>query len=157
MSEHASLFAEEVIDLDDSSPQLTEQNNTLKVLSNLLAALKADKEELEAKLKAKNADVDKVTADLIKHMRAINLTGFKTPRGTFSMSTRMFPSIVDQEKAYAWLREHNLGSIIKETVHSGTLGTTVKELLEGGILNLAQLEEVGLSSYNKETISLRKK
>lgn len=55
-----------------------------------------------------------------------------------SKSARVFASIVSdptgdtQQKAYQWLRDNELGALIKETVNSSSLSGAAKELMESG-------------------------
>lgn len=46
------------------------------------------------------------------------------------LTSRTSASILDQEKAFAWLRANNFGAAIKETVQANTLARVVKEFSE---------------------------
>ena len=89
----------------------------------------------------KNHDVDSITVD----GRCVHYT------------TETRPKIMDQEKCFAFFREHDCGSIIKETIHSGTLGKTLKELVAAGVADLTNLEDTGLSVYVQEVVRVPKK
>lgn len=47
-----------------------------------------------------------------------------------TVSGRLSASIVDKDKAFQWLRERDLGAIIVETVNSGTLSATMRDLIK---------------------------
>lgn len=48
----------------------------------------------------------------------------------FQMSNRWSCSVIDKDAAYQWLRENNLGDIIKPTVAAPTLGALAKNRSE---------------------------
>ncbi len=50
--------------------------------------------------------------------------------GRVSISHRFSASMVDKEGAISWLRDHDLGGIVIETVNSSTLSAMAKRLIE---------------------------
>jgi len=54
--------------------------------------------------------------------------------GRVSLTADIYSSVPSEKKeaAYEWLREHQLGDIIKETINSGTLKATIKALMKKG-------------------------
>lgn len=67
---------------------------------------------------------------------------------------RLFASVMPgkQEDAFAWLRENEYGSLIKETLNSSSLSAAVKEMMENG---LEPPEEI-FRSHMKDGISITK-
>lgn len=60
-----------------------------------------------------------------------NLKTMNTASGyRVTVSARLSASILDQPRAFAWLRENELGDIIKETVHAGTLSAQLKDMMQ---------------------------
>lgn len=47
-----------------------------------------------------------------------------------TVAYRFSVSMLDKEKAYTWLRDHELGDLIIETVNSGTLSAQIKQMIE---------------------------
>lgn len=163
MSDHESFFNEGVgaaaeLELPTDGVKLNEQQGTMKKLSSRLAHLKADKAALEEKIKDElNPEIEKTQTDLLQYMKSAGLTSFKTDLGTFTSTSEMYVSAAAPELAFAWLREQGHGAIIKETVHSKTLSSTIKQLCEAGELDILNLNNLGFSSYIKESIRIKRK
>jgi hypothetical protein len=52
--------------------------------------------------------------------------------GRLGLTSDVYASIDDQEKAFTWLRENRRGDIIKETINSSSLKATIKEIIKNG-------------------------
>lgn len=76
-----------------------------------------------------------------------------------SRTARVFASIITDptgkmlERAYAWLRENNLGPLIKETVNSSSLSAAAKELIENG----RELPDDIFTTHTKDGVSITRK
>lgn len=72
-----------------------------------------------------------------------------------SRTSRIFASILPglQEKAFDWLRSHELGSLIKPTVNSSSLSGAAKELMENG----SELPDDIFRLHTKDGISITRK
>ena len=82
-------------------------------------------------------------------VKTISVDGYR-----FSVSVRLSASIPDKELGFQWLRDNNLGDIIKPTVNAMTLASTAKELIEEGLELDPDLFKV---SYNENTSVTRVK
>lgn len=117
-------------------------------LTDKLFNLKEEKDELEKNLENIKAQLDEVKSDLINLMISEDLQSYKDDEyGTVYLDSRVFASIENQEVAFAWLREHNMGDVIKETIHSSTLSALAKDT--GDI--------PGVKTHEKITLKTRKK
>lgn len=116
--------------------QIYEVENQLKLLKR--AAEQARTESFPARLDAEDC---KTTTS--------KDTGHRMTR-----TARIFASIVASktEVAYQWLRDNNLGSLIKPTVNSSSLSAAAKEALESGI----EFPEDIFSIHIKDAVSITK-
>lgn len=128
----------------------------LKPLAERLKALGDALDDIDCQKKLLNKEYDDVSADLLQIMNAMGMTNFKTEFGTFYINTSRFPKIVDQVKAFAYLRELGAGDIIKETVNSMTLRKTYSELEEAGTLDIFAAEANGIVAHTEESVRMRK-
>jgi hypothetical protein len=61
------------------------------------------------------------------------LDSIRTEWGTFTPTTKIRARIVgDDEVAFAWLEDHELGALIKRTVNAATLSSEIKRLRDEG-------------------------
>lgn len=73
-------------------------------------------------------------------------------------NAKIFASIISDttgetlKRAYDWLRNHNLGSLIKETVNSSSLSAAAKELMENG----QELPDDLFKIHTKDNVSITK-
>ena len=69
-------------------------------------------------------------------------------------TARIFASIVSSktEAAYQWLRENNLGALIKPTVNSSSLSAAAKEALENG----TEFPDDIFTIHTKDSVSITK-
>ena len=123
----------------------------LERLSAAVRQTRAHKESLEMEIKAVNADLEVIENELLSVMGNHGLASFKNEDGTlFTASSRLFASVADPEAALPWLRSHGLGSLIRETVHSGTLSSALKELM--GSVEIPE----SIRIFEKPTLSIRR-
>lgn len=101
-----------------------------------------------------------VIPDVVRHAK--DTTGLKTPIniegvGRVTVSYRYSASILDdplvgKQKGYDWLTDNGHGGLIKPSVHSGTLSSFAKDLLESYGKELpSDIFKVGTSPYTSIT------
>ena len=96
--------------------------------------LRAEKDQLEDRLKELNHRKNELERDLIPSMMddleqdKVTITGI----GTIYLRPDLFANYVkdDEEEVFKWLRENGHGDIIKPTIHYSTLRAWAKEQLE---------------------------
>lgn len=92
---------------------------------------------LRERTKALHASVSELEARLSEELvpEALRASGFTTVHhrlGRVTLNTRTQASVKDRAQAYEWLRGHDLGDIIIETVNSQTLSATASAMMERG-------------------------
>lgn len=98
--------------------------------------LKSEKEQIEDRLKAINARYDEISKHKLPQImedteqEKIKVTGI----GTVYLQPDMQVSIYakDQKATIQWFKDNGHESIVKETVHPGTLKSWSKEQIENG-------------------------
>lgn len=141
-------------DILENPASLTELQNTIKQLSNHLALEKAEKRDLEKKLKDINKKIDETSDQLRKMMEAQDMQNFTTSRGTFYINRQTRARVIDTALAFPFLRSSGLGSLIKETVNASSLSSAVKEMVESGALDLSQTQNLGVEVCVDETVKI---
>lgn len=120
--------------MDSGEP--LDKNAQVKDRAGRMRDLEQAYDLLDPVLKAINAEYDairkKVIPDLMQELeiRTVTYDGI----GRIQLAGDVYASIPadQQEAAFQWLREHNYGTLIKESVHSATLKAWAKEGLEQG-------------------------
>lgn len=92
---------------------------------------------LHARLKEIAADVHQLSEALSTQLvpEAMRAAGFTTVNheiGRVSISSRISASMVEKVGAIAWLKDHDLGDLVIETVNANTLSAQAKVMLEAG-------------------------
>lgn len=111
---------------------------------------------LHARLKEIAADVnqlsDHLSMELVPEaMRAAGFTTVNHEVGRVTIGTRVSASMLDRESAMQWLRDHELGSLIIETVNSQTLGAQAKDMIERGDELPADIFKTNVKEYTSIT------
>lgn len=96
-----------------------------------------DVRDLRARTKALHASMSELEARLSEELvpDALRASGFTTVHhrlGRVTLNTRTQASVTDRTGAFEWLRGHDLGDIIIETINSQTLSSTAAGLMEKG-------------------------
>lgn len=96
--------------------------------ADTLKALRDEKADLQAKLKAVQESIDAVETELIQFMTDEECTGFDRNGTRFSLVIKEFPGAVPEEKEelYRRMRSHGFDHLF--TINTQTLSATVKEL-----------------------------
>lgn len=112
---------------------------------------------LDAIKKILDQQYDKLSYEIIPDaMDAQEVDSIALAGRIFFLNGKLYASIVkdNEAQAYAWLEEHNLGSLIKPNVNSQTLSAAVKEYLE---LNGKFPPEELIKTHKKRYTAIRKK
>lgn len=101
-----------------------------------MAELRAQKDELEEKLKLINVEYDYIRLQrLPEKMEEEGIQGLKVDGvGRVSLRGDIYVSVLadNREVFHTWLRDTNRGDLIKDTVNASTLKASVKEWIKRG-------------------------
>lgn len=136
--------------------ELPESLTRLKTLSNDLDDLRQRKAALEAELTEVETVMKTIKKEMLIMMQNAGVDSFKTPRGTFYSSAIIRASVADQEKAFEWLRENGLSGLIQEKVNANSLSADIRRMVQDGLIQLENMETVGIKAYIDETVNVRK-
>lgn len=97
-------------------------------------------EDAVSRMSSMSSDMNKILSyarevTMPERMDDDEVKTFTTPGGDrVTRTSRIFASIVPNQTdaAYKWLRDNELGSLIKETVNSSSLAAAAKEQIENG-------------------------
>jgi len=120
--------------------RLRENKNQIKDLEEQVKILKADNDVLEEQIS---------TMMLQAGQTRVTFSGI----GTLSPVISRYPSIVDKESFYKYLRETNQEGMIQETVNSNTLRSWFTQKA----FTNEESSKIGLDYYEKVKISLTSK
>ena len=111
----------------DTNEKVEQATRTLLGARNIMDKLTIPVKVISAQNNLlKQVIVPKVFSD--RNVTTITLAGYR-----FSVSTRLSASFPDKVAGFEWLRNNQLGDIIKETVNAQTLASTAKHLIEEGL------------------------
>lgn len=90
--------------------------------------LRKKKDELEKALDDVKESLAETEKELVLYMENQNLQNFTDKTyGTIFLREQVYARIDDEGTAFGWFRDHNMGDIIKETIHNKTLCAVVKD------------------------------
>ena len=126
--------------------------------ADTLADLRDQKKKSEDMLKEINEMIAQTEEQLVAAMVAEEMQNFTRNGRQFVLTSRtyanakagMMPAICD------WMKGHELGDMVKESVHPQTLQAWVKEKMEEAGALPEELEPL-VNVYEKSGISIRKK
>lgn len=126
--------------------------------ADTLADLRDQKKKAEDMLKEINEMIAQTEEQLVEQMVAEEMQNFTRNGRQFVLTSRtyanakagMMPAICD------WMKGHELGDMVKESIHPQTLQAWVKEQIEEVGALPEELEPL-LNVYEKSGISIRKK
>jgi hypothetical protein len=127
-------------------------------ISDNLVVLRDQKKELDDALKEVNRQIDEAEQALVAAMVEEEMQNFTRNDRQFILTTRtyanaksgMMPLICD------WMKDNDLGDMVKEQIHPQTLQAWVKETIEEEGALPEELSEL-VNVYEKSGISIRKK
>ena len=130
----------------------------LFIVADDLVRYRDQKKEIEEALKEINELITQTEEQLVAAMVAEEMQNFTRNGRQFILTNRtyanakagMMPAICD------WMKGHELGDMVKESVHPQTLQAWVKEKMEEAGALPEELSEL-VNVYEKSGISIRKK
>lgn len=134
-------------------------NEAIFNLADELSTLKAEKEELDVKLKALNSKIETVDGKLTEAMTNAEVDKFTRNGNTFYLKSRLFASPIAERKVefLKALRDNDCGNLITEQVNANTLSSWVKEYNEANNCERPPfLPEELLNIYTKVNVGIRK-
>jgi hypothetical protein len=125
-------------------------------LAEFLKELRDQKSELEDKVKAINAEIESVSAELIQDLIDNESTGFNHKGFNYSLVVKEYPAAEPERKdeLYAVMRKRGFGHLF--TINSNTLSATVKELKADHGEQLPKWLDGLIKIGEKTTIQIRK-
>lgn len=125
-------------------------------LADELSGLRSVKRQVEDRLRAVNAEIEAVEAELAQRMIDEEVQNFSRGGQLFYLTTRTWANPVagKKQELYTWLREHDFGDLVQETVNSQTLSAWVREQTEDA--DLPEELRPLINVYEKQTISIRR-
>ncbi len=141
--------AEEI--LSANTFRLAEQGTLDELITRFV-----DVRGLRERTKALHASVSELEARLSEELvpEALRASGFTTVHhrlGRVTLNTRTQASVKDRAGAFEWLRGHDLGDIIIETVNAQTLSSTAAGLMAKGEELPEEHFKVWLKTYTSVT------
>ena len=141
--------------------EAVESGLPIKDLCAVWVDLKAAKENLEAMVKAVNGLLTEVSGIRIPEaLEAAGLDKVQIPEleRSFYPVIKYSASMKDKGAAFRWLREHDAGSLITETVNANTLASFLKDhMVETGevapddVFSFGSYTRTGSSKYRPKT------
>ena len=130
-------------------------------LAKKLKELKDTKNDLEARLKEINAEIDTVDFDLATMMTDSETQNFTVAGTMFCLTNKVRASAVAdrQEELYEALRNEGYGDLVYETVNANSLSAFVKEQMEehddvpewlNGLVNVFEKTTVGVRKATRK-------
>lgn len=126
-----------------------------------IAVLKAQKEDFEAKAEVIGGIIAQLSQEAYSQLIDSGLKQVRISGDLFtdhqeriiSPDVKVKPNVVDQPRFFKFLREHNFGAIIKESVHHTTLEKWVGERMDQ---NMSLPDESILRVFSIETVNIRR-
>ena len=161
MEEAVRIFEEED-EADVTNENLTDANETVKILTEEIFNLKNKQKELEEETEdVKTLRIQKEDS-LYKLLQNMGAKSIRTKFGTFTrgINFRAYYHEEDREKVVDWLKDIGCDEIVKPVVNSNTFTAFIKERMEmnekAGMKPDHDIPEFVLS-FTKDKIRFRKK
>lgn len=134
------------------------ENTQIFELADRLKAAKELKKDLDAQVKAVNAEIEQLDRDLSDTMAEQELDKFTRNGSTFYLNSRLFasPAAGRKEELFAALKENGYGSLVTEAVNANTLASFCKEQLAANEDELPSWLNHVVSTFEKVTVGVRK-
>jgi hypothetical protein len=127
-------------------------DNTLVILGKKIYDMLQVKNDLDEKLKKLQEQIDIEQSAMVDLMESLQVKNIRLDDiGMFYLASSVYPKVIDQELLFSYLREHDAGSLIKETVNSNTLRAYVKECMDN-----ANETPKGIEIYAETKLRLKK-
>jgi len=112
-----------------------------------LRELKIAKDELKAREKEINAEIDQIEYELIENMEAMGVDQLRSTAGTASLKAEMYPSVENIHDLVNWAYENGVPEILQKRVS--------KSVFDEYYEKHGEFPD-GISTYLKKSISFRK-
>jgi len=100
-------------------------------LAKHMYQLRMEKQELEAKVKEKDAELDQIKLELTNIMTEVGIQKFALDGiGTFYLSTNIYPKLPNPEALIEWLDANSRADIAPRKVHVPSLKEFVEQRME---------------------------
>lgn len=133
-------------------------NTQIFELADQLKNYKENKKELDAKLKAVNAEIERLDLALSDAMTEAECERFSRNGSTFYLSSRLFasPAAGRKEALIETLKENGFGAIVTETVNANTLASFVKEQMAVNDDEVPEWLSGVINTFEKVSVGIRK-
>lgn len=133
-------------------------NNMIFEMADRLKAAKELKKDLEAQVKAVNAEIEQLDLALSDAMAEQEVERFSRNGNTFYLNTRLFASSAAgrKDELVQTLKDNGYGSLVVETVNANTLASFVKEQKAANGDEIPPWLAGVVSAYEKVTVGVRK-
>ena len=128
--------------------ETTPVNDLVASYRALRAAIAEEEEAYEAKLTPIKAELDIVSAELLKFCNEQDVDSIKTPAGTVSRRVQTRYWTTDWEQMYQFIADHEVPFVLEKRIHNGNL----KQFLDEN----PDVLPIGLQIDNKYVIQVRK-
>jgi len=104
-------------------------SDTIGILARQLLTKRRGLEKIESILKEARAECALTEKNMMEQLLEKNVEMVRAEGHNFTIQEQLHPRVnkPDQEKLHEWLREQGLESLIKESVHPGTLKAEIRE------------------------------
>lgn len=133
-------------------------NHEIFDMADKLKAAREHKKDLEAQVKEVNAEIEQLDLALSDAMAEQKVERFSHSGSTFYLSTRLYasPASGRKDELMQALKDNGYGSIVVETVNSGTLSSFVKEQMAVNDDEIPEWLSGVVSVFEKTTVGVRK-
>lgn len=125
-----------ILDAFEAPTAMQVATEQIQALAEEIVVGDAELDNLNEQVKAKEEQVYKAKKALYDLLASAGLTDFKCPNGLWPhtrLNKKVFKAKgVSDDQLFEWLHVNGLDSIIKPTVHWGTLSSTMKEYEDAG-------------------------
>lgn len=133
ISEGASKLAQKLRDLAEYAEKYLRDTNSVNESTRIWWALKQAHTELDAARKHIYHLVDKYDKSVLpERFEAADLDMLRIPsiERSFYILPKFSVKMVDKARGLEWLRGHDMGDLITETVNAQTLANSIKQMVE---------------------------
>ena len=134
------------------------EQNLIFQMADSLKALKEQKKELEAQVKALTADITKLDLQLSDAMAEAEVDKFSRNGSTFYLTSRLFasPAAGRKDDMIRALRANGYGSLVTESVNANTLASFIKEQQETTGEDVPDWLQDIVNTFEKVSVGIRK-
>ncbi len=134
------------------------EQNLIFQMADSLKALKEQKKELEAQVKALTADITKLDLQLSDAMAEAEVDKFSRNGSTFYLTSRLFasPAAGRKDDMIRALRANGYGSLVTESVNANTLASFIKEQQETTGEDVPDWLRDIVNTFEKVSVGIRK-